>query len=329
MTQALPAGIPQLEDTPHSRESIVDALRTSAATPAVEIAFGTLYAAEIEPDILAVLERAMREDLDTPDQRLLFRGIHILGGRQLPAAFRPFIAFLRGPQERVEMLGDVITETLAKILAGLFDGEDAPLRTLIADTNVDLFVRAAALRAMGTLCFDRRIDRQVFAAYLRQLDEEGLVPKEDDVLWEAWMTVIGVLSMADLAPRVRAAFADERIPSFLAGEENFDHLLHEALARPADRARLTEAEMGTIEDVLAELETWPAWNDPDPDGLDADEITDDELLGWAAQDFPLDLASDLLPRPVHNPFRGVGRNDPCPCGSGKKFKKCCLGQPSK
>ncbi|MDU7153445.1 MAG: SEC-C metal-binding domain-containing protein, partial [Enterobacter sp.] len=20
----------------------------------------------------------------------------------------------------------------------------------------------------------------------------------------------------------------------------------------------------------------------------------------------------------------VGRNDPCPCGSGKKFKSCCL-----
>ena len=24
-----------------------------------------------------------------------------------------------------------------------------------------------------------------------------------------------------------------------------------------------------------------------------------------------------------NLFKGVGRNDPCPCGSGKKFKKCC------
>ena len=22
----------------------------------------------------------------------------------------------------------------------------------------------------------------------------------------------------------------------------------------------------------------------------------------------------------------VGRNDPCPCGSGKKYKKCCLGK---
>ena len=22
----------------------------------------------------------------------------------------------------------------------------------------------------------------------------------------------------------------------------------------------------------------------------------------------------------------VGRNDPCPCGSGIKYKKCCLGK---
>jgi hypothetical protein len=22
----------------------------------------------------------------------------------------------------------------------------------------------------------------------------------------------------------------------------------------------------------------------------------------------------------------IGRNDPCPCGSGKKFKKCCLSK---
>ena len=30
--------------------------------------------------------------------------------------------------------------------------------------------------------------------------------------------------------------------------------------------------------------------------------------------------------PVRNPWRNVGRNDPCPCGSGKKFKKCCLAK---
>jgi len=33
----------------------------------------------------------------------------------------------------------------------------------------------------------------------------------------------------------------------------------------------------------------------------------------------------LRRRPVHPDAVGrVGRNEPCPCGSGKKFKKCCL-----
>jgi hypothetical protein len=33
----------------------------------------------------------------------------------------------------------------------------------------------------------------------------------------------------------------------------------------------------------------------------------------------------IVPTPP-NPFKGIGRNDPCPCGSGRKFKKCCLGK---
>ena len=51
----------------------------------------------------------------------------------------------------------------------------------------------------------------------------------------------------------------------------------------------------------------------------------------------LGLAADLSPEPVGSPpaaklpgpaeaarvGRSVGRNDPCPCGSGKKYKKCC------
>jgi preprotein translocase subunit SecA len=28
-------------------------------------------------------------------------------------------------------------------------------------------------------------------------------------------------------------------------------------------------------------------------------------------------------QPYQNPETKVGRNDPCPCGSGKKYKKCC------
>jgi len=29
-------------------------------------------------------------------------------------------------------------------------------------------------------------------------------------------------------------------------------------------------------------------------------------------------------QPVRNAEKKVGPNDPCPCGSGKKYKKCCM-----
>ena len=38
-------------------------------------------------------------------------------------------------------------------------------------------------------------------------------------------------------------------------------------------------------------------------------------------------AEELPPRQttIHND-QVIGRNDPCPCGSGKKYKKCCLNK---
>jgi preprotein translocase subunit SecA len=34
--------------------------------------------------------------------------------------------------------------------------------------------------------------------------------------------------------------------------------------------------------------------------------------------------TDHKPQPIRNRQQRVGRNDPCPCGSGKKFKNCCM-----
>jgi SEC-C motif-containing protein len=31
----------------------------------------------------------------------------------------------------------------------------------------------------------------------------------------------------------------------------------------------------------------------------------------------------VKPRPVKREGKKVGRNEPCPCGSGKKYKRCC------
>jgi len=31
-------------------------------------------------------------------------------------------------------------------------------------------------------------------------------------------------------------------------------------------------------------------------------------------------------KPIVRPGSKLGRNDPCPCGSGRKYKNCCLGK---
>jgi len=45
---------------------------------------------------------------------------------------------------------------------------------------------------------------------------------------------------------------------------------------------------------------------------------------------PVDIEAIAPPEPqIVAPLtkaRVVGRNDPCPCGSGTKYKKCCLGR---
>ena len=35
-------------------------------------------------------------------------------------------------------------------------------------------------------------------------------------------------------------------------------------------------------------------------------------------------AKTVKQQPVRNKDRKIGPNDPCPCGSGKKYKKCCM-----
>ncbi|SFC26950.1 IS1096 element passenger TnpR family protein [Butyrivibrio sp. YAB3001] len=49
-----------------------------------------------------------------------------------------------------------------------------------------------------------------------------------------------------------------------------------------------------------------------------DDVNDFNL--WGEDDF------DVVQQPVVREHPKIGRNDPCPCGSGKKFKKCCMGK---
>jgi uncharacterized protein len=47
------------------------------------------------------------------------------------------------------------------------------------------------------------------------------------------------------------------------------------------------------------------------------------LNDWRLANYRPMHGIDPILRPSFTPANKVGRNDPCPCGSGKKYKKCC------
>ena len=57
----------------------------------------------------------------------------------------------------------------------------------------------------------------------------------------------------------------------------------------------------------------------------------EEIKKWSSNDDYMDDEDDYFSDtdtnvPFVNSNNKVGRNDPCPCGSGKKYKKCCLNK---
>jgi hypothetical protein len=70
------------------------------------------------------------------------------------------------------------------------------------------------------------------------------------------------------------------------------------------------------EDEDFEADEDEEWPDEDDDDWTDDDDDDDEDEVEAESEFQVERRTAVK----------IGRNDPCPCGSGKKYKKCCLNQ---
>ena len=148
-------------------------------------------------------------------------------------------------------------------------------------------------------------------ALLEKFDDERLAD-DDDEAWVGWLKSIALLGLRDMAPMVYRSLGEGRAPEWVINRKYFDEMLAEAEQRPDNATRFEEFGIGYIADVVEAIE----WSDrPEPDEQDFDE----DLFDRGSLD-KLWTSSE----PVRDPWRHVGRNDPCPCGSGKKAKKCCL-----
>lgn len=281
---------------PVGRANLVEALSKARDLPVEALDEASRAPDKIARAVLGVAERAASGDgLAEEEENLLFWGVHVLGFARDTRLFKPLLAIARRtPEEVAGLLGDAVPATLPRLLTSTFDGDIDALEAAIADPLADEFVRWSAFGAYSYLVFEGRIPRDRAHAFFIRFDRERPA-RSGDAAWTGWEQAIALLGFADLSPLVQQARADARLLED-DDPEWFGLTLADAEASPEDPARFHDQEFGHVEDVVGELAA--ALDDPDGD--------EEPVI------------------PLRNPLREVGRNDPCPCGSGKKFKKCCL-----
>ena len=242
-------------------------------------------------------------------QNGLFIAFHLLGQWREKSAYRPLAAFLRRPAEDVEeILGDAATVTSHRVMAGIFDGDPNPLYEVISDPEASEFIRSRMFDALVIVTLRGELPREETARFLRSC-YSALQPRYECVAWEGWTGAIATLGLSELAPLVEQAFQHGFIDPSWLGFENFEEDLQRAIEGEPQFWQET-AEYEPFGDTIEELSGWDAFA-PERGTAEGSEDV------W-------NRPSWEPPLPAVNPFRSVGRNDPCPCGSGKKFKKCCL-----
>jgi len=240
----------------------------------------------------------------------LFFIFHLLGEWREKAAYRPLARLLSLPGNEVDAIfGDSITTTSHRVMAGLFDGDPQPLYDIILDPDADEYLRASMIEALAMVTLRGELDRDLAGRFLRHVFME-MQPQAECYAWVGWQSAIAMLGLSDLKILVKKAFDRGFIDSHILGFDHFEQDLRRGIECPGEPRRPDDHEYTLFGDTIDELSGWYCFT----------EQYNEDQERWRQQAD----ANPILSQPYENPFKGVGRNDPCPCGSGKKFKKCCL-----
>ncbi len=206
-----------------------------------------------------------------------------------------------------DLLGDLITEDGSILLAMVGGNRRNELRVMIEDESLDEYCRCACLDALTCLVAWGELPRAEHIAYLRELLAGKLrgVPQNEHVL-------AGVVSAAcdleawELRPEVEAAFQRGVVDDGFIDLELFLDAASGKRRSPWQSFCESHPPMADVAAATKWLDTPPpARSEPPLPPLDKD----------------LNPIADFV-QPYIAPPK-VGRNEPCPCGSGKKYKRCC------
>jgi len=267
--------------------------------------------AEFWPHIAALMQRMQADEELTDDEyQLLFYGVMLLADvadlSQAPA-FLQWVDTTDGLGSDLEYtLGDAMTEDLATMLFVLSAGQSLPLQQLLLSEKAGIYVKAAALAALF--------------AQLELAEQQGQAP-------DTAALVPLLQQVIDVASRHGQKFVlgELAIWCISFGLQQL---------KPAFQLLLRQNKIDTAVISTREISRWQLANSEKPlvSGLVRQSFDVMSLQHWLAfqPDSTEPIAEPEIPLSANSAETAVGtkvlvgRNDACPCGSGKKYKKCCL-----
>jgi hypothetical protein len=197
------------------------------------------------------------------------------------------------------LLGDTLTEYYAAILCSAYDGNLNLLRDVIESPDSDGFARTAAVNAYTFIARDGHITRREMTDYFRYLIHERLKNENPDS-YAPTAVARAVMNehLFELLPDVKSLYDREAIDRLSIG--GYDSFINHIFYYPDWKKKKNIH----IDDTIKELEHWACYTEE-------------------SKPKPVPKPA-LKPAPPADVKKKTGRNDPCPCGSGKKYKKCCL-----
>jgi len=257
--------------------------------------------------VLEAVARAPDSFASDGDRMIHIYAMYLLAQFRESQAYPLLVRIFSAPGDLAfDLAGDVVTDDLGTILASVSDGDIGGMTSLVENERANEYVRAAALDGLLTLVACGRRSREEVMTYFRGLFHTlGRTPS---MVWDSLAAACADLGPVEVAEHLRQAYDEGLInPGFIAWEEIMEELAKSpraTLERVKDRYTL-------IDDVVEEMGWWPCFDEYE-EGVEDDEASLSPL--------PVDLE---VPEPYRRNQPKVGRNQPCPCGSGKKFKKCC------
>lgn len=263
------------------------------------------------PYLRSAVEKAIeeKEELDE-NYNLHFFAIYLLAQFQDREFFPKLMELMCLPPKTLDyLIGDTITEHSRSILYNTYNGDLQLLKQAICDKEVDDYARSAMLDVMGQLYLDQTLSRQEWQDFLRELvyHEEPI----GDYIYTAIAYKICKCHFIEMLPELRHLYRDECIDESAIGgyDACIDYMFE---YRERDKAFCKSP----IEAAKC-LNGWAMFEEP---SIQKENI-DKEFSKM------FDEITSGMNKPVIRENAKVGRNDPCPCGSGKKYKKCCMNKP--